>query len=101
MKKLILVLAIGFFASMAMANPFLVCDDPDPAEQVTSYEIFQDGVSLGITPAPMHFDLQGIAPGSYEFTAKAINDWGSESAISNPYISPTSATPPLNINMNP
>ena len=100
MKKLILVLAIGLFTSMAMANPFLVCDDPDPAEQVTSYEIFQDGVSLGITPAPMRFDLQGIAPGSYEFTAKAINDWG-VSGISNPYVSPTNTTLPLNINMVP
>ena len=87
-------------ASVAWADPFLGCDDPPAAEQVTGYEIFQDGVSLGTTPAPMHFDLQGVTPGAYEFTATAINAWGVSSA-SNPYISPASVTQPLNINMTP
>ena len=101
MKKLIIAMAIlTMTAGMAWADPFLGCDDPDPAEQVTSYEVFQDGVSLGIVPAPLHFDLNGITPGAYEFTATAINAWG-VSAASNPYISPTSVTPPSNINIIP
>ena len=100
MKKLCLVLAMVLMASIAWAGPFLICDDPDPAEQVTSYEVFQDGVSLGMAPAPLNFDLQGITPGVYEFTATAINAWGSSSP-SNPYISPASATPPSNLNIAP
>ena len=82
------------------AAPFLVCDDPAPTEQVTSYEMFQDGVSLGVTPAPMHFDLQGVTPGAYDFTAIAINVWG-PSDPSDPYISPPTAASPSNINMSP
>ena len=99
MKKLFLVLAILTMAVTVNAAR-LQCDAPDPAEQVTSYEVFQDGVSLGITPAPLNFDLNGITPGVYEFTATAINVWG-VSSVSNPYISPTSATQPSNINMIP
>ena len=90
MKQLFLVLAILAMA-VSVSAARLVCDAPDPAEQVTSYEVFQDGVSLGITPAPLNFDLNGITPGVYEFTAIAINVWG-VSSVSNPYISPTSAT---------
>jgi len=100
MKKLLLALAILAIAVSVSASPFLVCDDPPAAEQVTGYEVFQDGVSLGTTPAPLYFDLQGVTPGAYNFTATAINAWGSSSP-SNPYISPTSATPPSNINMMP
>ena len=101
MKKLIIAMAIlAMTAGIAWADPFLGCDDPDPAEQVTSYEVFQDGVSLGTTPAPLNFDLQGVTPGQYEFTATAINAWG-VSAASNPYISPANATQPSNLNMTP
>jgi hypothetical protein len=76
MNKLILALLIVAFATVpVLASPFLVCDDPAPEEQVTSYEVFQDGVSLGITPAPLHFDLVGLVPGVYEFTATDINIW--------------------------
>ena len=99
MKALFLVLAILAIA-VSVSAARLQCDSPDPAEQVTSYEVFQDGVSLGMAPAPLNFDLQGITPGVYEFTATAINAWGVSSA-SNPYISPASATPPSNINMTP
>ena len=76
----------------------LVCDPPNPAEQVTSYEIFKDGVSIGITPAPLNFDLQDITPGQYSFTAIAINIWGSSSP-SNPYISPAIAGSPDGLTM--
>ena len=86
--------------ALAIGAPFLTCDVPTEDQQVTSYEIFQDGVSLGTTPAPMNFDLQGVVPGAYDFTATAINVWG-QSSPSNPYISPASAAPPLNIKALP
>jgi len=100
MKKIILAMAILAMAVSVSADPFLVCDDPPAEELVTSYEVFQDGVSLGITPAPLHFDLQSVTPGAYSFTATAINAWGSSSP-SNPYISPANVTQPSNINMIP
>ena len=100
MKKIILVLAILVMAVSVSAAPFLVCDDPPVAELVTSYEVFQDGISLGVTPAPLHFDLQGVTPGAYSFTATAINAWGSSSP-SNPYISPSVAGQPQNTRMEP
>ena len=98
MKKLLIILAIVLMASVAWADPFLVCDDPNPSEQVTSYEIFKDGVSIGTTPAPLHFDLDGITPGIYNFTAIAINAWGSSSP-SNPYVSPATAATPNGLTM--
>ena len=88
------------FSVGANAAPFLVCDDPPAAEQVTGYEVFQNGTSLGTVPAPLHFDLQGVVPGAYDFTATAINAWGA-SQPSDPYVSPASATQPLNVNMTP
>ena len=100
MKRLFLVLAILAMAVSVNAAPFLVCDAPPAAEQVTSYKVFQDGVSLGTTPAPLNFDLKGVTPGAYSFTATAINAWGGSSP-SNPYISPASASQPLNTNMIP
>jgi len=101
MKKLIIIFAIVLFSATAWAaDPILVCDDPPPEQQVTAYEVFQDGVSLGITPAPLAYNLKDIVPGQYTFTAKAINAWGSSSP-SNPYISPASATPPSNLNIAP
>lgn len=93
-----LILAILLIPSLALGAPFLICDAPNSAEQVTSYEVFKDGVSLGVTPAPLHFDLQGITPGQYNFTAKAINAWGI-SAPSNPYISPAIAVSPSGLTM--
>ena len=100
MKKIILAMAILAMAVSVSAAPFLVCDAPPAAEQVISYEIFQDGISLGTTPAPLNFDLQGITPGAYTFTATAINAWGA-SQPSNPYISPKSTTKPSNTSMIP
>ena len=93
-------MAILAMAVSVSAAPFLICDDPPAEELVTSYEMFQDGVSLGIVAAPLYFDLGTITPGQYSFTATAINAWGSSSP-SNPYISPANATQPSNINMIP
>ena len=99
MKKAMLVLlAMALMASVAWSAPFLRCDDPPAAEQVTSYEVFQDGVSLGTTPAPLNFDLDGVTPGAYNFTAIAINAWGASSP-SNPYVSPAGASAPSGLTM--
>ena len=93
MKILAMILLLP---ALAIGAPFLVCDEPPAAEQVTGYEVFQDGVSIGTTSAPLNFDLQGVVPGAYDFTATSINVWGSSSP-SNPYISPTSAAQPSNL----
>lgn len=100
MKTFLIAIAILFFSSVAMADPFLICDDPLTDQAVTGYECFQDGVSLGPTPAPLHYDLAGVTPGAYNFTCVAINAWG-VSQPSDPYRSPQTIAPPSNINMEP
>ena len=102
MKKLTLTigLIIILIGSLAFADPFLVCDDPPAEQQVTGYECFQDGVSIGTTPAPLNFDLAGITPGTYNFTCVAFNVWG-VSQPSDPYISPPIVGPPSNLNITP
>jgi len=107
MKKILAILAIlaiFMFAGTALAAPFLVCDVPDPAQQVVSYIIYQDGVEVG-TPAAepdgsLKMDLQDITPGVYEWTARAVNAWG-QSEVSDPYISPSGAGKPANTRMVP
>ena len=101
MKKIILLaIAFCFIYTAAMAAPFLVCDDPPAEEQVTGYECFQDGVSRGTTPAPLHLDLEGVTPGAYNFTCTAINIWGASSP-SNPYVSPAESNIPVGLRLEP
>jgi len=108
MKKLFLltmiVLLFVVFGGLANAGPYLVCDPPSTAEQITSYEVFQDGTSLAVvdaeTDGSLRYDLIGIAPGTYEWTAIAKNAWGS-SALPDPYVSPALAGVPSNIRLEP
>jgi len=105
MKKILAVLAmVLMFAGTAFAAPFLVCDVPDPAEQVVSYIVYQDGVEMGIYQAEsdgsLLVDLQAVTPGVYEWTARAVNAWG-QSEVSDPYISPSGAGKPANTRMVP
>jgi len=108
MKKLFLritiVLLFAAFGGLANAGPFILCDAPPADQQVTSYEVFQDGVSLAVVDAEadgsLRYDLVGITPGVYEWTATAINAWGS-SALPDPYVSPALAGQPLNIRLEP
>ena len=55
MKKIILIALVLFglygFWDNVWAGPFLICDPPPADQQVSRYEIFQDGVSLGIVDA--------------------------------------------------
>ena len=105
MKKiLVMVVAILLFTTVTYAAPFLVCDPPDPSEQVTSYIVYKDGVEFARVDAEsdgsLRLDLQGVTPGAYTWTAKAVNIW-EESELSDPYISPSGATKPSNTRMEP
>ena len=100
MKTLIIFLLM---TGLASANPFLVCDPPPPDQQVENYEIFQDGVLVASPPAQpdgsLKYDIVGITPGQYTFTAKAVNAWG-VSGLSNPYVSPAPAGNPLGVGLS-
>ena len=104
LKLLLAVVAFFFMCGMAQAAPFLVCDAPDPASQVISYVVYQDGVEvatpLAESDGSLRMDLQAITPGVYEWTAKAVNAWG-QSEASDPYVSPSGAGKPLNTRMVP
>lgn len=105
--KRIVSCLIGFLllaAAPALAGPFLVCDPPPVEQEVAQYEIFQDGVSLGVVDAQadgsLRYDLVGVAPGAYNWTAKAMNVWGA-SELSDPYLSPSPAGRPANLGLSP
>jgi hypothetical protein len=93
-----ILLAFLLMTGIAFAEPFLICDAPPADEAVTDYEIYQDGIKIGTSPAPLSYDLQGITPGKYTWTIKAINVWGSSEA-SDPYISPAPAGRPLGVGL--
>jgi len=101
MKALLIALFV-LLPSIVMAAPFLICTAPDSAQQVTAYNIYQDGTLIGHVLAEadgsLKFDLEGITPGAYTFTATAANAWG-ESPLSDPYISPTSASAPSGVSL--
>jgi hypothetical protein len=91
------LIIFGFF-NAAWAGPFLVCDPPAIDQDVEYYQIYQHGTLIADQIDPesdgsVRYDMEGMTPGSYKFTAKACNIWGC-SADSNPYISPGVAIPP-------
>jgi hypothetical protein len=107
MKKTTLILTLVFvlcvFSINVFAGPFLVCDPPAADEQITHYEIYQDGVLIAATndmelDGSVNYDLVGKAAGQYEFTAKACNVWGC-SDLSNPTQSPLAASAPKNMQL--
>jgi hypothetical protein len=80
--KQIIALFLILFAAPVFAAPFLVCDPQPDAER---YELTLDGTVIS-TPAPLKYDLAGIAQGSHKVTAVAINDtWGVRSEPSAPF----------------
>lgn len=100
MKKIIyLVLIILISVGSVSADPFLICD---PQAGVETYEAYRDGelMEADIPPEPdgsMRYDLEGIDPGAYSFTAKAcVGDWGC-SELSDPYLSNTPMSKPTGI----
>jgi len=105
MKRSFFVLvAFIMLVGIAYAAPFLVCDAPDPKEQVISYIVYRDGVEIGTTDAEddgsLKMDLVSITPGVYTWTIRSVNAW-EESPLSNPYVSPSGASVPQNTRMVP
>jgi hypothetical protein len=103
MKKLILILAIVLLPAIVFAAPFLVCDAPPADQQVTEYEVYRDGVLYAIVPAEadgsLRYDLDGMTPGIYAFTGRAVNLWGA-SDFSNPTVSPAPAGSPSGVSLS-
>ena len=55
------------FGRNSVCNTILVCDAPDPAEQVISYIVYQDGIEIARPDAEsdgsLRMDLQDTTPG--------------------------------------
>jgi len=104
MKKLIATLLFLILAVPVFAEPFLVCDPPNPDEQVSNYGIYKDGVLLVTVPKDSTgkhgfiYDLKDVTPGKYVWTATAKNVWG-ESEQSHPFVSPSKSSSPGNLNV--
>jgi len=62
------VLVAILLARAAVAAPFLVCDPPPAGECVTHYDV----TGFDRTPAPLHLDLQGVAPGNHAVEVRAV-----------------------------
>lgn len=77
-RTVVLVALFGCW-SMALASPFLVCD---PQPTATYYLVSLDNGPWIRTPAPLHFDLEGIAPGPHSVSVKAANDAGESAPAS-------------------
>lgn len=83
MKKLLMIMSIfvitiGLLSGMAYANPFLTCD---PHSNTTSYIVVLDNGTEVETPAPLYFDLAGIAEGAHVIQLRAKNVWGISSIV--------------------
>lgn len=92
---MLLILIMLASAGLVNAAPFLICD---PQNGVDTYNIYIDGTSVAndITAEPdgsVRYDLQGITPGQYQFTAEACNVWGC-SEVSDPFVSPAATAKP-------
>lgn len=102
---LLFTLLMASGPGIAFGGPFLVCDPPDPAEQVEYYLVYKDGTQLGgridaQSDGSLLLDISDIPPGQYVWTAKAGNAWG-ESDFSAPYTSPSASTAPEGLDMVP
>jgi len=94
----ILILSFILSTGAALAGPFLVCD---PNENTDTYDVYMDGVLVKAdiqaqADGSLRWDLAGIVPGQYTWTASACNLWGC-SDQSNPYISPQATVKPSNL----
>ena len=106
-----IVIAFLFLGAMqlqAQAGPFLVCDPYPAASAVTSFTIFWDGATTGIsvpvftdaTGTFIHVDLASVTNGSHTVKARARNSWG-ESTDSLPFVFVKQVpTSPLNIRIS-
>ena len=101
MGKLLIMLLL--LPSIVSAAPFLICD---PQAGVETYQVYQDGAEIAAdVPAEadgsLRYDLVGVVPGVYEFTAKSCNVWGCSALSPDPFTSPGAAQPPIGIRGEP
>jgi hypothetical protein len=93
LRVLLVVCFLMFVAMQLQAAPFLVCDPYPASSAVTSFTIFWDGATTGIsvpvftdaTGTYIHLDLASVTNGSHTVKARAKNSWG-ESADSSPFV---------------
>lgn len=76
---------LAFISRMIYASPFLVCD---PQVNVTSYVVSINGTIeevpaqvLGDNSTRLHYDIGGLADGSYICSVKAKNFWGESAPV--------------------
>jgi hypothetical protein len=83
---------------------YLVCDAPDPAENVEYYTL----VGLPGNPTVpadtsegygFKYDLSDLAPGTYSLMASACNDWGCSLEAPFGFVRPPNPSSPLNLRL--
>ena len=89
MKRL-MILAILLFAGTAWGSPFLVCT-PDPV--VTNYLIKVNGANAIELPAPLHWNLEPMANGTYNLEVAAKNMWGISTYVPFDFVKKVPANP--------
>ncbi len=106
-----LLLTFVLFAGATMAQaagPYLVCDPYAAAVGVTSFTVFWDGATTGVsapvltdaTGTYLHLDLTSLSNGSHTVKVRAKNSWG-ESLDSAPFAFVKQVPPtPLNIRIS-
>ena len=101
MKSILVFLLMVLMATTAFAAPFLVADPPPAEQQVIHYNVYKNGVLEGtFTGETLNYDLEGIVPGVYNFTAEACNVWGC-TITPDPYVSPGVAGTPMSLRLTP
>ena len=105
----LVVMIIMASSSVAQAaGPYLVCDPYPASSAVTSFILFWDGATTGVsvpvttdaTGTYLHYDLAAISAGIHTVKARAKNSWG-ESADSAPFAFTKSVpTVPVNVKIN-
>jgi hypothetical protein len=104
----VLVFCLAGISVAQAAGPYLVCDPYAASVAVTSFTVFWDGATTGIsapvftdaTGTYIHLDLSTLANGAHTVKVRANNQWG-QSADSLPFaFTKTIPTAPLNLRIS-
>jgi hypothetical protein len=103
MKRLVLLLVLVLFPAVLMAAPFLVCDAPEPGQDIATYSFTGQ---LGFTSVASEIDgslranVVDAPVGTYTIEVKACNLWGecSEPAPFD-FVRPSVPNAPANIEL--
>ena len=68
----------------------LTWDESTDDVGVTDYRVYRDGIEVATTSSTSHSDL--VAPGTYDYTVRALDEAGNESDTSN--VATVTVTPP-------